>query len=312
MKKDNGQALTQRLGDLPALHALLAERSVTGAARRLGVTQSAMSHTLARLREELGDPLLVRAGRGMVPTARAERMAARLGRALGELEAALAEGAAFDATTSERTFTLDSADYAEMILLPPLVRRVTARAPGVDLRMVRSEQSWSALEEGALDLQLRVLGRQETPAGVLGRALLRERFVCLLRRGHPLAEGGMDLGAFAEARHAMIAPRGSPGGPVDEALARQGLRRRVALTVPHFLAVPYAIAASDLVITLPERVARRFAASIEVVVVEPPLALPGFTLSMVWHERHDLDPAHQWLRAQLAAAAAEVDGQPAG
>lgn len=295
------------LHDVIALQALLETCSVTLAASRLGVTQSAMSHTLARLRERLDDPLLVRSGKGMVLTTRAEQMAPRLRASLADLDSALAEASPFHPQSARHSFRLDTADYGELVLLPPLIERVSTRAPGVDLRVTRSEQSWEDLERGEVDLQLRVLSAAEEPAGARARALVRERFVCLMRRDHPLTDGPLTLERFADARHALIAPRGGPGGPVDNALERVGLRRRVVLSVPHFLAVPYVIASSDLVITLPERVARCFAESLPVVIVEPPLQLPGFTVSMVWHERRDRDPAHIWLRVQMTECAPGLD-----
>lgn len=137
-----------------------------------------------------------------------------------------------------------------------------------------------------------------TPA-LRARRLLRERYVCVARRGHPKIGKRLDLATFAALPHAFIAPRGTPGGVVDDALAERGLSRRVALTIQHFLVAPYAIAGSDLVITLAERLALAFVDHLPLTIHEPPLPLPRFTMQLYWHERHHLDPAHQWLRQQI-------------
>lgn len=288
--------------DLVALNALLEERSVSRAARRLGVTQSAMSHALARLRERFDDPLFVRAGHGLVPTARAEAMAPRLSLGLSELERAVTEAEPWSPLSAKRSFRLDITDYGELLLLPPLLARLAREAPGVDLRVTRAGDGSEALTRGDVELMVGVLGAGQ-PAGLRGRALFRDRFVCVMREGHPLADQPLTVERFAEARHALIAPRGTPGGIVDTALAKLGLERRVALTVPHFLAAPYIVAGSDLVLTLAERVARALAAHLPLLIVEPPLDLPTFTTSLFWHERLDLDPGHQWMRGLLVEVA---------
>jgi DNA-binding transcriptional LysR family regulator len=293
---------------LPALAALLETRSVTLAARRLGVTQSAMSHSLARLREQLGDPLLVRTGRGMVLSARAEEMVPRLRAALEQLRLALAAPAAFEPARSTRVFRIAAADYVEFVLLPGLVSRLTAEAPGVDLWITRHGPSVLSLAQGEEDLQIRILRAEDEVAGLRARALFRDRFVCVARHGHPLLEGPLSPERFAAARHAFIAPGGGPGGPVDRALAELGLSRRVAVAVPHFLVAPRLVAGSDLVLTLAERVARAFAAHLPITIFEPPLPLPTFTLSLVWHERLEADPGHAWLRRTLVAAAGALEG----
>jgi DNA-binding transcriptional LysR family regulator len=284
------------LNQLRVLDALLTERSVTGAARRLKLSQPAVSHALARLRLTFDDPLLVRSGRGMALTARAEALAVRLHEALAGLEAVVSERPGWDPSTARRTFSIATADYGELAVLPDLLPRLATLAPHVDLRVQRPTfPEYHVLEQA--DLVLTVPRGDEAPAGVRSRALLRDRFVVVLHRDHPLA-GGMTVEQYAAARHAFIAPRGSPGGVVDEALARRGLTRRVAVMVPHFLVIPHIIARTDLVVTLAERVARAFS-HLPIVAVPPPLDLPGFTVAMVWHERLDTDPGHAWLRRLL-------------
>lgn len=280
--------------DLVALDALLRLGSVSGAARQLGVTQSAMSHTLARLRRDLDDPLLVRSGRGLVPTARAEHMAPRLREAVSALEAAVAAPAGFDPTVARRGFRIAMPDYGELVLLPQLIARLEKEAPGVDLAIVRAGPE--ALDRGEVDLVLQPRRREDDRAGLRARALFHEHFVCVLRHGHPLIERGLSVAGFAAARHLLVAPRGTPGGIVDDALAARGLSRRTVVTAPSFLAAPYLVARSDLVLTLAERVARVVATGLPLHILPHPLALAPFTTSMIWHERLENDPAHAWLR----------------
>lgn len=296
------------LNQLRALDALLTERSVTGAARRLGLTQPAMSHALSRLRETLGDPLLVRSGRGMALTPRAEALAPRLRLALRGLEDAVRAELPFDPASARRSFRVAAADYAELVLLPALIPRLEREAPGVDLWMRRPVDELEALVDSDTDLVVGLLRPGEQAAGIKHRALFRERFVVILRADHPLASGPLTLEAYAAAKHAFIAPRGGPGGVVDDALAKVGLSRRVALAIPHFLVAPYVVAGSDLVLTLAERVARAFAQHLPLVIVEPPLPLPEFTMSLMWHERMDADLGHIWLRNLLVEVARGVPG----
>lgn len=282
-----------------ALDALLETRSVSAAARRMGVTQSAMSHTLARLRGQFGDPLLVRAGRALALTARAEAMAPRLRAAVRDLQDAVATVPTFDAATTTRTFRLATTDLVELAVLPALLNRLESEAPGVDLWLRGPADAETALQRDDLDLSIQLLTSDTPAAGLRTRALFHERFVCVYRRDHPLAAGPLTIEAFASARHALVAPRGSRGGVVDAALTAAGLSRRTALIVPSFLVVPHLVAATDLVVTLPSRLAYTFAALLPLCVVEHPLALPGFAMSMVWHDRHEGDPGHRWLRERL-------------
>lgn len=286
---------------LVALDALLDTRSVSAAAARLGVTQSAMSHTLARLRDRFGDPLLVRSGRSLVPTARAEEMAPRLRAAVRELAAAVDVGPSFDPATTHRTFQLAATDLVELVLLPRLLARLATSAPNVDLLLRAPGGAIDAVLAGDLDLAIVLLRGDHAPTGLRARALFHERFVCLMRRGHPLA-GNLTLEAYVGARHALIAPSGGRGGIVDDLLEARGLRRRTALLLPTFLVVPHIVATTDLIVTLPEQVARTFSPLLPLHTEPPPLDTPGFTMSMVWHERNDREPGLTWLREQMIAA----------
>jgi len=288
---------------LVALDALLVERSVTRAARRVGLTQPAMSHALGRLRALLDDAILVRSKSGMLPTARARALEEPIRRALREIEEALRAGPVFDPRTAERTFAIATSDYGELVVLPPLLERLAREAPRIDLRIHAVPEDWAtALEENVYDLVV-IPNAGDTPAGIVRQKLFDETFVCVLRKGHP-ALRRFDLDTFVALPHVLIAPRGRLGGMVDEALAARGLGRRIALTVPHFLVAPLVIASSDLVLTLAERVARTFASMAPLDVRAPPIAVRGFAMYQAWHERRRGDPAHAWLRNLVA----EVSG----
>jgi DNA-binding transcriptional LysR family regulator len=287
--------------------ALLEERSVTRAARRVGLSQSAASHALARLRELVGDELFVRGPRGMVPTARATSLAAPLRAALSAFGRALAAEPAFDPRSARRSFSVAGGDLSELVLFPPLFARLTELAPGVDLRALPAlVDAAVALEAGEIDLAIapsRSFGRS---SAIAEQALFEDGFVCVTAAEHPLARGRLTLERYLGARHAVIAPRGRRGGIVDDRLAAMGRERRVVLTIPHFLAAPYVVAQSDLVLTLPARVARVLAPPLGLAVLRPPLEVPSFTMAMAWHRRTDDDAAQRWLRATLLEVARGV------
>jgi DNA-binding transcriptional LysR family regulator len=287
------------LGTLRALARLLDERSVTRAARALGLSQPAVSHALARARAALGDPLLVRAGARLVPTPRAEALREPLARALADLGEALSPPAPFDPAASARSFALASADLAALALLPPLAARLGREAPGVSLRVVPAAEVFGALAGGGLDLSL---GRHaDAPAGYRRQRLFAERFVCVARADHPAFRGRPSVETWAALRHVAVAPGGRPGTLVDGALARVGLERRIALAVPHFLVVPHVVAESDLVATLPRRVAMRVARPLGLALHPPPVELERFEIFQLWHERSDGDAGHRWLRGLVKA-----------
>ncbi|HEU4404408.1 MAG TPA: LysR family transcriptional regulator [Polyangiaceae bacterium] len=285
---------------LVTLDAVLAERSTRRAAARLKVTQPAVSHALRRLRETLGDPLLIPTAGGMVPTPRAERLAGTLRRCLAELEGALDEGDAFDPATARRSFVLSAPDATGALLLPSLMRQLARAAPGVDV-VVRPPQAglFERLASGEIDLALGVF--DASPAPFRRKTLYRQRYACLVRAGHPRAPATFGLDDYLALDHVSVAPQGAAGSPVDDALAKLGRRRRVALVVPHFLVAPLVVAETDLALLAPEGIGRRFGDLLGLRLVEPPLELGGFPVSQLWHERTQADPAHTWLRETLVA-----------
>lgn len=290
-------------GLLPALAALLRERSVSRAAERLGRTQPAVSHALARLRDQLGDPLLVRVGQRLTLTPRAEALREPLQRLLGQLAELVRPPAPFDPATSTRTFTTMATDYIAALVLPALLPGLRRDAPGIALHLRPPSRSvYADLGEGAADLGFVV--RLAAQPGIRGRRLFMDRFVCVLRDGHPAARRGLDLAAFLDLPHALVAPLGTPGGFVDDALAQHGHRaRKVALIVSHFSLAPAALADTDLVLTLPERLAAQLAAQHPLKIVPLPLRLAAFDVSLAWHDRVHHDPATAWMRAQILATA---------
>lgn len=298
---------------LRALDALLGERHVTRAAARLGLSQSAASHALARLRELLGDPLLVRGpGGALLPTARADELAPVVHRALAEL-AAVWRGAAFDPATAPRTFTLGAGDFAELVLLPGLVARVGAAGPRVDLFVKPvPDDVPGALARGEVDAVLAPARPRDLTGGCFQRHLFDEEFTCAVRAGHPAATGRLTLDRFCALDHLLVAPRGTRGSFVDDALAVRGRTRRVAVAVPHFLVVPHILAATDLIVTIGARIIAAYAASHGLVTRPPPIEVAGFAVHLIWHERTQADAGQRWLRDQLVATAAAVAGRRRG
>lgn len=287
---------------LVALDALLDERSVTRAAERMGVSQSAMSRTLARLRELVGDPLLVRNVNEMERTPVAEDLCGPLREALGHLDALVTEREAFDPASSTRSFRLELTDHVAVALLPTLLPRLRSRAPGVDLEVAPPEGEPEArLIERRTELFIG--GVVHDVPGLFRQALFDEELVCVVRHDHPARKDLHVIERYAALDHLMISPRGtSREGMVDRALAAHDLRRRVVLRLPQFLVAPLVVASTDLVATIPRRVAEGLARDGRLAIVVPPLPLAKFTVHQVWHERHHNDLGHRWLRQLVAEA----------
>jgi DNA-binding transcriptional LysR family regulator len=288
---------------LVILEDLLRTSSVTQTAKRLGRTQSAVSHALRRLRGVFGDPLFVRVGAVLTPTARARELAEPLHELMHGAQRLLGSRGAFEPARLRRRFTVAASDFAEIVVLPGLLPRLAREAPGVELHVVFvGAQVDRLVQEGEVDL---ALGAGFQPlSGLLRQSLFEERNVCLVRQGHPRVKGKLTLEAFVREEHAVIAPRGLASHFVDEALAKQGLERRVVLRVPHFVTAPLLVASSDLLLVAPARVAEALAKLAPLRVLEPPLPLPGFTFIQVYAEANRGDPAHTWLRGLIAEVCA--------
>jgi DNA-binding transcriptional LysR family regulator len=290
---------------LLALDALLRERSVTRAGAALGLSQPATSHALARLRELLGDELLVRRSNDMEPTVFAESLVAPLADVLARVEALLWRDGEFDPASADRELVIAMTDFVEATLVPAVLTRL-GLGPRLRLRLrvLGSELPERALADGEIDLAIGTI--MSPPAAMKVSVLYRESFAAVVRRDHPCLAGPGTPEAYAALDHLLIATPGDGPGIVDVALAALGLRRNVVLRTSHFLTVGALVAASDLVCTMPARIARAGALRHDVVVFEPPLAVPGFDVAMFWHPRRERDPAVQWLRKELRAAASAM------
>ena len=287
---------------LITLDVLLAEGSVTRAARRLRLSPSAMSRALARLRETTGDPLLVRAGRELVPTPRALELRARVGSLLGEVLAVLAPKQALDPRQLAQTFTLRASDGFVENFGPALLAHIGAQAPGVRLRFVQKVDRESVqLREGSIDLETGVIGSLTSPE-VRTRRLFGDRFVGVVRNGHTLARGDISAERYAAGQHVLVARRDQDTGPMDDALAALGLQRTIASIVGGFTAALALAAGSDLIATVPERHTGNLRAGMFSFAL--PLGMPDLTVSLMWHPRMDVDPAHRWLRGCVVDACA--------
>jgi DNA-binding transcriptional LysR family regulator len=276
------------------LEVLLAEGSVARAARRLRLSPSAMSRALARLREATGDPLLVRAGRGLVPTPRALELRERVGPLVEGGEAVLRPAVKIDFKTLARTFTLRTSEGFVENFGPDLIARVGAEAPGVRLFFVQKPNKDSApLREGAVDLETGVVDKATAPE-LRVQALFRDRYVGVVRNGHPLGKGKITPARYAAGRHVAVSRLGIDKGPIDEALGALGLKRTITVIVGGFSTALGLARASDLIASVPERHTGNLRAGMRS--FRLPVALPEITVSMLWHPRLDADPAHRWLR----------------
>ena len=284
---------------LVAVNVLLEERSVRGAARRLHVTPSAMSHTLRRIRALLGDEVFVRAGRGMVPTPRAEALVEPLRALLSQTQAVLADPAGFSPGLLRRAFRLVCTDYVSTVLLPTVERLLADEAPGVDLFVCPlSSNTMAEVRRGTVDVAVGVF---ETAAPEMRmRTLFEDRYVTVVRPDHPrIREPELTMDAFLAEQHVLVAPRGSPVGPIDALLAEQGLRRRVARTRPNFLAALWLVVDSDLLLTVSRRVVEVTSTRFPTRRLRPPLPVRASSLSMLWHPRVDAAVEDAWFRDVL-------------
>jgi len=281
---------------LRVFDAVLGERGVTPAAVRLGLTQPAVSNALARLRAVFGDPLFVRTPAGMQATPYARELADPVRQALALLESALTHGAGFDPALSTRAFRFYMSDIGEIFFLPPLVERAQQLAPGVRLEAVPMdpESIAAGLANGALDLAVGFLPGLGAP--IRRRRLFRDPYVCLMRADHPRIGSRLTRKLFLEASHALVSSMGSGHRVIEEALERNGLTRRIALRVPHFTVLPLVLERTDLVLTLPKRIAHVFTHYGRLKVLAPPVPIPPADVGVHWHQQFERDRGSRWLR----------------
>ncbi|MGR9108568.1 MAG: LysR family transcriptional regulator [Gammaproteobacteria bacterium] len=295
---------------LIAFDLLMQELNVSRAAERLFLSQSAMSHILQRLRQQLEDPLLVKTPVGMKPTDRAIALIEPVRVLLRELEELIRTPGPFDPATSRRRFVIAATDYMDYLVVPPLVERVSCEAPNVDIQVKRTEVPFPEheLENGSLDV---VLGFESIlkPAGYLKcDRLFTDQMACLVRNdASNQAKSQMSLEEYLAMKHMLISRTGTRIGVIDEWLEEKGLERRIALIVPHFLSAPFIVGKTDMVLSLPLRIAEQFERLAPVKTLSIPIELPDYDLAMIWHPLRENDSAHRWLREQILVVCAVLD-----
>jgi DNA-binding transcriptional LysR family regulator len=289
---------------LNVFHAIYETRSVTLAAQSFGITQPAMSNALSRLRDLLGDPLFVHMPQGMVPTPYAAELFAGIDRGIQEFRAALAHHKRFDPRSSTRTFRFHLTDMGQFAFLPPVLERFHDMAPGVriEAESLPVDKVVNALEEGHVDV---ALGHQPKLArrGLRSHHLFNEHYQVLMRVGHPLS-GRLDRKAFLGASHAAVRSAGGSHGIIEKTLLKH--KARVAVRVPYFMVIPMIMARTDVLATVPSRLAQQLAATGDFQAAPLPVTIPSFDVGLFWHDRFDADPANRWLREQLISLFAEA------
>jgi DNA-binding transcriptional LysR family regulator len=295
---------------LEAFDALMRESSVSRAAQRMSISQSTMSEVLARLRDRFCDPLLVRTRDGMVPTERAQRLLPMVRQAIEQLRQLAEPATDFDPAAARECFRITASDYAQLLLMPSLVRLMHDRTSGctVDLITVHLRAVEVALETGEVDLAIAYY--PSPPLSLRRGPLFTDRYVCIARRGHPAASQALTAEAFAGLSHISVSPSGLSyfAGVVDSALEAKGLARRIVVTCPHFLLASHLVSQSDLVLAMPCRAAMALTGFFPLETMEIPLEMDRVDVSMYWHERCHHSRSHQWLRDQVRLVMTSRDG----
>ena len=280
---------------------MLAEKRVSAVAESLGLSQPAISNALARLRKLLGDELFLRTARGMEPTPFALQLAEPVAYAMGALHSALNQQVVFDPATSTRSFTLAMTDIGEIYFTPRLMETLSGTAPGATISTVRNNAAASLrdeLEAGHVDIAIGLL--PQLKAGVFQRRLFLQRYVCLFSGTHPLArKRSVSLKDFSAADHVLVQAAGTGHGKADDVMAAQGIQRRIRLRVPHFVAIGHILRSSEMIATVPERLAQSIAEPFGLVWRPHPVPLPQIAINLFWHAKVHRDPGNQWLRGLL-------------
>jgi DNA-binding transcriptional LysR family regulator len=306
MKSINLAAIDLNL--LIAFEALLEQRSVTKASEQLQIGQPAMSAALSRLRILFEDELFVRLGRQMQPTLKAQAIAPGILAALQQIRQAITVSQTFEPTSSDRTFAIGSSDYSSFVLMPQLLEFSLQTAPSINFRMIGFEKDsiGDLLEQGEIDVALGVF--PDPPRQTQWEPIFEERFVGIARQGHPaVQQGNMSLETFAQLSHALTTLRRDTTGAIDKALNEQNLERRIAFTTPHMMVLPFAIASSDLVAALPQRIALRLATICNLTIFELPIKTKPWMVSILWSTLSDQDEANRWLRDAIKAISRKVE-----
>jgi DNA-binding transcriptional LysR family regulator len=296
---------------LQALEALLAERNVTRAAARLRLSQPALSARLARLRDLLGDPLLLPAQRGMTPTTKALELEVPLRQALDALRGLVARQSHFDPATARLTVAIAASDYVQHAVLIDFVLALRRAAPRIRIALRTLDGATVGPQMAAGQLDLALMTPDTAPRNLRRRVLFDEHYVTIARRAHAAVRRSLTLDQFCAMDHVLVSPRGGGfTGATDRLLAAGGRSRNVVLSAAHFLFVPEIVARSDLIALVPARLVRRRTRDLQV--FAPPIPVQGFQIAMLWHDRTHAHPGHRWLRDQLASSAATPPLSPSG
>jgi len=289
---------------LLVFEALMSERNVTRAAKRLGLSQPAMSNALTRLRRTFDDPLFMRTPAGMVPTPAAQSLSGPIMSALSQLREVLEEKREFDPSASEQVFHLLSNDYAEALLLPSLLNALSQHASHIRLRFHRPanlfELPSASMLKDSFDLAIGFYADTLTlDSSIRAEKLWEEKNVCIASRRHPTIRGKITLRQYAETARIAVFYKNQGQGVIDTLLAQKGYSRPAAVQVPHFISIPFAVASTELIGTIPERLAQFFQDQLELQILPLPFNLQPFRMTLLWHERFHNDPGHQWLRSLI-------------
>ena len=296
---------------LVVFNQLLLDRSASTAAEKLGLTQPAVSNALKRLRTALKDELFMRTSRGMEPTPYALHLAEPVIYALNALQTALTTRDSFDPLTSTRNFQVAMTDIGEMYFMPPLMVALAKLAPHVRINTVRPNAGnlRENMESGTVDLALGLL--PDLQAGFFQRRLFRHKYVCVFRKGHPLAKVPMTLRQFTELEHVGVLAANTGHSEVDGLLERAGIQRKLRLVLPHFIAVGHVLQTTDLIATLPERFAQRCEGPFGLVTSPHPARLPEIAINLFWHAKFNRDPANMWIRQLFVELFADSESEKA-
>lgn len=272
------------------------ERQISSVAKKLGLSQPAVSNALARLRKSFDDELFVRTAQGMQPTPLAQQLAEPITIALASITQALNQHEKFDATTSKRHFIIAMTDVGEVYFMPRLIEQCRKLAPQIQLSTARASSIdiKAEMETGRVDLAIGAF--DEISGALYQRRLFKQNYVCMFRQGHPLVASTMSARDFLAAQHLIVASMESPYDKINQSLEKAGIRASAHFTVPHFVAVPYIVSSTDLLVTVPQKLAESAAAPFKLQYVKPPLRLPTLQTNVFWHRRFNQDEGNQWLR----------------
>ena len=295
---------------LLVFEAMVEERNVTRAAQRIGLSQPAMSNALARLRRAFDDPLFLRTAEGMTPTPKAQELMEPIRASLMHLRGLFEKSAAFDPSASDRVFHLLTNDYVELLLLAPLAHLLRAHATRIRLRLQRAQNVFEPPPPNSL-VEAHVLAIGFYPDALVldnrvrSQLLWEEPNVCICRAGHSKVRANLTLRQYVEAEHVAVFYKKQGPGVIDTLLAQKGHARRTAIVTPHFTSIPFLVAETDFIATVPERLARRFSGPLNLKIYPVPIEIPPLRLTLLWHERFQADPAHIWLRERIAVVSSQ-------